>query len=226
MTDGPHHHAHSHDGSPADLVLDEAFWDARYSSSSALWSGNPNPQLVTEAADLAPAAALDVGCGEGADALWLAGRGWHVTGVDVSAVALGRAATHARDAGDEVAARIDWLHADLTAWVPEPATYDLVSVQFMQLPRAQREALFPRLAAAVRVGGSLLVVGHHPSDLDTTVRRPPVAELFFTAADVAASLDPDRWQTVVSEARARTAVDPEDRTVTVHDTVLRARRTG
>lgn len=204
--------------------MDEAFWDRRYASSGAVWSGDPNPQLVTEAADLAPGAALDVGCGEGTDAMWLAEHGWRVVAVDFSAVALERGAAHARAVGDDASGRITWLHEDLTSWVPEASTYDLVSAQFMHLPRDQRAALHHRLAASVSPGGSLLVVGHHPADLQTTIPRPPVPELFFTAPDVAATLDRHVWHVVVSEARARDALDPDGRPTTVHDAVLRAQR--
>jgi SAM-dependent methyltransferase len=218
-------HAHEHPGEGRmDLVMDEAFWDERYRSAGALWSGHPNPHLVTEAADLAPGVALDVGCGEGADALWLAEHGWHVTAVDISTVALRRAAAHAGEASLEVAQLIIWLHADLGAWLPAAASYDLVSVQFMHPPSEQRDPLFRRLAGSVRPGGCLLVVGHHPSDLRTTVPRPPVPDLFFTAANIAASLDPHEWDIVVSEARARPAVDPQGQSATIHDTVLNARR--
>lgn len=213
MTAGHDHHGE---------VQGEAFWNERYRSTGALWSGRPNPQLVAEAADLTPGTALDVGCGEGADALWLAERGWRVTGVDIATVALQRAADHARQAGVEVT----WLHADLLDWVPPPSAYDLVSAQFLHLPPGQRATLHDRLADAVAPGGSLLIVGHHPSDLHTTAPRPPASELFFTAGEIAAALDPERWDIVVGEARPRESVDPEGRTVTVHDTVLRARREG
>ncbi len=217
--------AHHHEGdSRPNVAFVEAFWDKRYGSSSALWSRNPNAHLVAEAADLAPGAALDVGSGEGADAIWLAERGWRVTAVDISTVALQRGAAHAAQVGAGVAQRITWLHADLIDWVPTKASYDLVSAQFMHLPKHPREALFGRLATSVTPGGSLLIVGHHPSDLQTTVSRPPLPELFFTASDVAASLDPHEWDTTVNEARPRTTLDPDGHTVTVHDAVLRAVR--
>jgi len=96
-----HDHGHERDGdtasevTPEEVVSTEALWDERYRSSSALWSGHVNPSLAAEAIDLAPGSALDVGCGEGADAIWLAEQGWLVTAVDVSAVALGRGAAHA-----------------------------------------------------------------------------------------------------------------------------------
>jgi SAM-dependent methyltransferase len=201
------------------------FWDERYRAADALWSGQPNPPLVTEAADLAPGTALDAGCGEGADALWLAARGWQVTAVDISTVALERGAAHARAVGMEVAQRITWLPADLTSWVPAAASFDLVSAQFLHLPKDPREALFRRLAAAVAPGGSLLIVGHHPSDLQT-IPRPLSPDRFFTAPDIAALLDPRGWDIVVRAARARGATDPTGRPVTLHDVVLRARRGG
>jgi SAM-dependent methyltransferase len=222
---GDHQHAdHQHGDGPDDAATSEAFWDQRYRSSSTLWSGQANPQLVTEASDLAPGSALDVGCGEGADAIWLAERGWRVTAVDVSAVALERGAAHARDVSAEVAQRITWLHADLVEWVPSAASYDLVSAQFMHLPKVQREVLHGRLAGSVAPGGTLLVVGHHPSDLETAVSRPSVPGLLFTSSEVAESLVKEQWLIAVDEARARQTLDPEGHATTIHDAVLKAQR--
>ena len=108
-------------------------------AADAIWSGNPNPQLVAQVADLAPGTALDVGCGEGADAIWLAERGWRVTAVDISTVALERAAAHAAAAGEAVA-DADHLAAGRPARPgrPAPARFDLVSAQFIHLPAEQR----------------------------------------------------------------------------------------
>ncbi|HUY49996.1 MAG TPA: class I SAM-dependent methyltransferase [Streptosporangiaceae bacterium] len=206
--------------------FDEAFWNERYLSQSSLWSGNPNGHLVSEASGLSGGRALDVGCGEGADAVWLAQRGWQVTAVDLSSVALGRAAAHAAQAGAQLAERIDWLHADLIVWDPGAARYDLVSAQYMHLPAEPREALHRRLAASVAPGGTLLIVGHHPSDMQTTMPRPPMPELFYTGDDIIALLDPGAWDVVTNAALPRSATDPEGRAVTIHDTVLRARRRG
>ena len=199
------------------------FWDERYRSAHSLWSGNPNPHLIAEAGDLAPGAALDAGAGEGADAIWLARRGWRVTAIDVSAVALERAAGHAAAAGGEIAGRIQWRREDLLAWQPPERAYDLVSAQFLHLPAGIRQQVFARLAAAVASGGTLLIVGHHPADLETTMPRPNQPELFFTGGELASGLGGE-WEVVTNVAAAREATDPEGRPVTIHDTVFRARR--
>jgi SAM-dependent methyltransferase len=205
-------------------VHDEQSFEEMYRATDALWSGRPNTQLVAEAADLPPGTALDIGCGEGADAVWLASRGWQVTAVDFAATALERAAARAAAAGEEVAARIEWVRADVTQWAPEPGSFDLVSAQFMHLPTEQRRALFARLADAVRTGGQLLLVGHDFSDIEAGAHRPPEPERFFTAGEVAASLDPATWEVLVAEARPRPAHQHEGEHIEVHDAVIRARR--
>jgi SAM-dependent methyltransferase len=211
---------HTHGTEP---VFGADFWDERYRSSQRVWSGNPNPQLVAEAAGRPPGRALDVGCGEGADAIWLARSGWSVVAADISGVALERGARHARDTDPAAAARIEWRQADLLANPPEPGSFDLVSAQFMHLPPQPRTRLFTALAAAVRPGGMLLVVGHHPSDLTTGVARPPTPERFYTSDDIAGLLD-DSWTVQVSEARPRQASTPDGAEVTIHDAVMVATR--
>ncbi|SDY56426.1 Methyltransferase domain-containing protein [Modestobacter sp. DSM 44400] len=199
-------------------------YEDRYRSSAALWSGRPNAQLVAEAADLAPGTALDVGCGEGADALWLAERGWRVTGVDFADTALARAAGYAEERGPEVAARVCWEQADLTAWTPPASAFDLVSAHFFHLPGDQRRGVFGRLADAVAPGGTLLIVGHSAMDLHASMHRPDIPGMFWTAEEIADSLDADRWNMLVAEARPRPGRDPEGRELTLHDAVLRACR--
>ena len=225
---GAGHRAPGHGGSEgaADVppVLDQAFWEDRYRGSDALWSGRPNAQLVAEVGPLAPGRALDVGCGEGADAVWLARQGWRVTAVDISETALGRARGHAVDAGAGVADRIEWVHGDVTTFDPGIRRFDLVSAQFVHLPGALRDAVHRRLAGAVDEGGVLVIVAHDPTDLETTVGRPPFPDFFAAAAEVAAVLDEADWEVLVTEARPRPAVDAEGRDVTVHDAVTVARR--
>ena len=206
------------------VELDANFWDDRYRSADALWSGEPNDQLVAEVAGLAPGLALDVGCGEGADAIWLAERGWRVTATDISAVALERGRAQASVAGDDVARRIDWLRADVLTWEPPPAGYDLVSAHFIHFANPQRDIVFRRLAGAVKPHGTLLIVAHHPSDLQTTARRWPMPEYFYTAEDITASLEANRWDVRVAESRARETSDPTGQTITIHDTIVRAQR--
>ena len=219
-----HAHADAHDD-PAHFT--QEFWDDRYASageSGRIWSGQPNPQLVAQTADLAPGEALEAGCGEGADAIWLARRGWRVTAVDISGVALDRAAAHAAAAGDDVAGLIRWQRADLLETAPPERAYDLVTAQYLQLPTRERRALYRSLAAAVADGGTLLIVGHHPADMGTTMPRPQRPELFFTGDDLAAELSGAGWKIVTNVAAPREATDPEGRPVTIHDTVFRARR--
>ena len=207
-------------------MFDQEWFEERYRSAPSLWSGQPNPQLVAEVADLPPGTALDAGSGEGADAIWLAERGWQVTAVDFATTALARAAEHAATRGAEVAARIDWRQADLTVWAPSEQTFDLVSAQYMHLPPEPRAALYARLAAAVAPGGTLLIVGHDFSDVAAGAHRPPTPEMYFTAAEAAVSLAPAEWEVLVTDARPRPAKVHEGHEITVRDAVLRARRRG
>jgi SAM-dependent methyltransferase len=204
------------------------FWDERYGHTGRLWSGRPNAQLVAEVSGLTPGTALDVGCGEGGDAIWLAQQGWTVTGADVSPVGLERAAANARDAAPDLAEHITWYQADLFADEAEPfGTYDLVNSQYLHLLPELRERSIHRLGAAVAPGGTLLLVSHHPADLEIPGLRPHVPELFYTPDELAAHLDPTEWEIVTAAGRARQAKHHGDgSTVTVHDTVLSARRTA
>lgn len=234
--DTEHHDGHSDDGHAGggghaaghdhgeEIKFTREFWDERYGSKERIWSGNANPQLVDTVTGLAPGSALDVGSGEGADAIWLAAQGWRVTGIDVSVVALDRAAGQAAEAGAEIAERITWQQADVFTWDPAPAQFDLVSAQFMHLPQPTLSALHRRLAAAVRPGGTLLIVGHHPSDMETTMLRHKNPELLFTAEQVAATLDSEDWDIVAVVSPERQATDPEGNSITIHDAVLRAVR--
>jgi len=137
----------------ADLFTQET-WDARYAESDRIWSGRPNPRLVEQVTGLPPGDALDVGAGEGADAVWLAGEGWRVTALDISEVALERVRVHAEQAG--VADRVTALHHDLMSGALLPGDYDLVSAQFVHPPTARFDEIHQLLGAAVRPGGLLL----------------------------------------------------------------------
>ena len=133
-----------------------AEWDGRYSEQERLWSGQPNGALVAEVAGRTPGRVLDVGCGEGADAVWLARGGWDVTALEPSGVALERAAGHARDAG----VTVRWVHAGLAEAALPPGSFDLVSAQYPALLRTPDAAAERALLAAVAPGGVLLLVHH------------------------------------------------------------------
>lgn len=205
-----------------EILFTPEFWDDRYGASDRLWSGQPNAQLVAQASDLQPGEALDVGSGEGADAIWLASRGWRVTAVDVSAVALERGARQAAAESEQLAAQITWRQADLFTWDPGPAQFDLVSAQFMYLPAPALESLHSRLAAAVRPGGTLLIVGHHGDEL--RAKHATVADMSWSAEDIAAGLHPAVWQVLVAADIERSATDSDGQPVRLTDTVLRAVR--
>ncbi|WP_432991670.1 class I SAM-dependent methyltransferase [Dactylosporangium sp. CA-233914] len=189
-------------------------WDARYRAQDRLFSGNPNGVLVTEAAALPPGRALDAGCGEGADALWLAARGWTVTAMDIAPTALARAAEA------DVEGRVTWTESDLSTTSPPPGIFDLVSIQYFPLaPEPDHKAL-RGLLDAVAPGGTLLFVTHDLSDL------PDPAEFdkagYYWPQDVADLLD-DTWTIVTNGQRPRTTPPPPG-THHRHDLVLRARR--
>lgn len=141
--------------------MNTQFWDEMYRSRDQVFSGAPNGVLVTEVADLPPGRALDVGCGEGADALWLVRRGWQVTAVDISQIALQRAAA----AGADLTGRVAWTHGDVTTTPPPVAAFDLVSVQYFPLPHQPDHTALGGLLDAVAPGGTLLLASHDPADL-------------------------------------------------------------
>ncbi len=209
-----------------EIDFTQEFWDDRYQAAEQLFSGRPNSQLVEQTAGLRPRLALDAGSGEGADTIWLARHGWTVTAVDVSAVALQRAAAAAAAVSEQAAARISWQREDLRSWAPEPERFDLVTAQFMYLPPGELDDLHRRLAAAVRPGGTLLLVGHHPDDWHANVGRQGPKDMLWSAPELAASLDPAQWEIVVATAIPRPATDLDGHPAHVQDTVLRARRRG
>jgi SAM-dependent methyltransferase len=195
-----------------------AEWDARYAAADKVWSGNPNGALLTEVTGLRPGRALDVGCGEGADAVWLAGHGWEVTALDVSQVALDRAALHARQAGVQVR----WVRAGLVEASLSPGAFDLVSAQYPALRRTPTGEAERALLAAVAPGGLLLVVHHEDVDVDHARAHGFDPADYVQPADVAALLDDD-WHVEVDETRPRTVEAGAGAGHTL-DRVLRARR--
>jgi SAM-dependent methyltransferase len=204
---------------------EEADWDHRYAGDAPMWSGNPNGTLVHEVSDLPPGRALDVGAGEGGDAIWLAERGWKVTASDISSRALGRVAAEAERRGLVV----DSLHRDANApGAFEAGGYDLVSMQYGSVHRTPDQRGVRNLLAAVAPGGTLLVVAH-----DLTPMRAPIdvaeqtrifdPDAYVGVADIAAAIGDDAdWEIEVDETRPR----PPGAVSTHHvdDVILRARR--
>jgi SAM-dependent methyltransferase len=197
----------------------ERFWEEHYLGHERVWSGRPNPVLVDVVGPLPPGMALDLGCGEGGDAVWLAAQGWRVTAADVSATALGRAAERAEAEG--VAERVDFQRHDLEFTFPEGA-FDLVSAQYLHSPvEFPRVRVLQRAARAVAPGGLLLVVDHASvpphswADPDT---RFPTPEEALSAID----LDAAEWRTERMGAPERQATVHGDQTVT--DIVVALRR--
>lgn len=193
-------------------------WDARYGESDgATWSGRPNGRLVAEIAELQPGRVLDVGCGEGADAIWLAERGWEVTAIDVSDVAIGRAQKAAEWAG----ASVEWLCGDALQTALPPRSYDLVSMQYPALRKSVGATAVRTLLDTVRPGGLLLAVYH---DLDDDQREHMKMRGFdpadyVGADDLAELLDDFTVEVHAVEPR----IDPPPDTPHIADILLRAR---
>jgi thioredoxin reductase/SAM-dependent methyltransferase len=203
-----------------DGFFERPAWEERY-SGDRVWSGRVNVQLAAEAPSLAPGRALDIGCGEGGDAIWLASQGWQVTAVDFADAALARVAEHAGEAG--VGDRVETRRLDVRSFDPAGETWDLVTSHFFHLPDGGMPDVVRRLASAVAPGGTLLVVGHHPDDLATGLRHGH--DTFMFTADQLVPALPDDFEVEVSEARPRTQAHPHTgEEIAVADAVLRARR--
>jgi SAM-dependent methyltransferase len=195
-------------------------WDARYNEPvGAMWSGRPNGRLVVEVEGLTPGRALDVGCGEGADAIWLALRGWTVTAIDISAVAIGRARAAAELAG----AAVEWICGDVLQTAFPAGSFALVSMQYPALPKAAGEGAVRALLNTVQPGALLLAVYH---DLDDEHRE----HMKSRGTDPADYVDADDLGELLAddfivELRAvEPRIDPPAGNPHIADIVLRARR--
>lgn len=200
---------------------EKAHWEARYAEREQIWSGRVNPWLAEVASALPLGRALDLGCGEGADVLWLAEKGWQVVGVDISDTALARATAEADRRG--VADRVNFRQMNLSDDFPD-GMFDLVSAQFLQsLVRLDRENIFTAAARAVAPGGTLLIVDHGAA--------PPWAQhihdhVFPTVDNVLAGIDvqPGQWERVRADALERDAVGPDGQQAVLIDNVIVLRR--
>jgi SAM-dependent methyltransferase len=189
--------------------MDRQDWDARYRAAELLWGAEPNRRLVRECADLPPGRALDLAAGEGRNAIWLAGRGWRVTALDFSAVALERGRALAAAGPPGAADRITWTVADARTAEPVPGGYDLVLVAYLHLPAAGRRAALRHAADGLAPGGTLLVIGHDSTNLTEGVGGPQDPAVLFAPDDVLADLAGAGLTTVRAERVHRTVPAPD-----------------
>jgi len=187
-------------------------WEARYTST--MWSGRVNPTLVSTLSETPVGRALEVGCGEGADALWLAERGFEV----------GETERAARVSRDGIARDIRWVASDLVSdpLPTPPEHYDLVTAHFVHIPAAERKIVWKKLVEALAPGGTLLIVGHSLEDLEAGLRRPP-ADLMFDAEELTNAI-PRSWSTTKVDLHNREQITPDGQTVVARDIVAFAIR--
>ena len=204
--------------------FDKNYWESHWQQANGHTPGRemvPNPYLAREIGSLAPGTALDAGCGEGAEAIWLAAKGWQVTAADISTEALSRAAERA--AKESTAPeRVEWVEADLSVWEPGKQ-FDLVTTHYVH-PAMPQLGLYARISGWVAPGGTLLIVGHrHTSEEPGLGHRPP-EEASVTAANITVGLDATRWDIVTADEPVRSLTDDAGRTVRLDDVVVRATR--
>lgn len=192
-------------------------WNTRYAQKELVWTAEPNRLFATETASLEPGRALDLACGEGRNAVWLAEQGWHVTGVDFSDVALAKAAELAASRG----VHVDWVVADVLEYEPEPRAFDLVAMLYLQLPREELLHAVRSAVGAVAPGGTLLVLAHDTTNLTAGYGGPKDASVLYTAAD----LVPELLELEVERAEAvGRSVPLEDGEAIALDAFVRAHR--
>lgn len=197
--------------------MDAAEWDAAYASRDLVWGAEPNQFVVQELTDVPAGRALDLGAGEGRNAIWLAGLGWRVTAVDFSRVALERAQTLAAARGLE----IEWVLADVRTYVPEPGEYDAVVVAYLHLAREDLEVVLGRAAAALAPGGRIVVVGHDRDNLSRGVGGPQDPAVLYTVDLIVDALP---GLTVQRAEQVRRRVTTPDGDAYAIDTLVHARR--
>lgn len=215
-----HEHTDAQPGAHATQMFEPDSWDERYSGSQTIWSGKANPQLVAVASPLSPGAALDVGCGEGGDVIWLAQQGWQVTGADFSANGLDRAAQHVAAAG--LTDRVDWWQVDARTFTAQGRSFDLVTTHYLHPPDGGMAAVAGRLAEAVAPGGHLLIVGHAPSPVFTHLNKSH-RDAMFAAADLVEAFPAD-FEVVIAEDRPRSVIRDGQQVDIADATLLAVRR--
>lgn len=196
--------------------MDRNDWNDRYAETDLLWSAAPNRFFAAETEGLVPGRALDLACGEGRNATWLAEHGWDVTAIDFSEVAIDKARAIAERRG----VTVQWKVADVLGVELAVAAFDLVAVCYLQLPAAERDPLWRRAAQAVAPGGTLVVIGHDSRNLTDGYGGPQSEDVLYTAEDVIAQLEP---LTIDHGGEALRAIETEtEETVYAIDCVVRA----
>ncbi len=204
--------------------MDSHAWNQRYADSELVWSAAPNIWVEQLTQDLPPGKALDVAAGEGRNALWLAARGWHVTAVDFSAVALQRAASLAKQRLGDDARNLLTLEADVETWVPPARSYDLVLVVYLHLPPHQRSAVMSAAAQAVAPGGRLLVVGHDLANLSSGHGGPQDPAVLYGPADIVSDIEPAQLTVTRAETAVRSLTDAQGEPAKALDALVLAKR--
>jgi SAM-dependent methyltransferase len=207
--------------------FDEQYWQRHWLEERGDQPGDalgPNPYVVQAASGRKPGTVLDAGCGEGAEAIWLAQQGWVVTAVDIASAALQRAAARAVAQG---VLTVRWVQADLTVWQPD-SLFDLVTTHYAH-PSTSQLAFYERLGRWVSPGGVLLIVGHlNLNGLGQHHGKPhdqqPPAEASVTAADITARLDGSVWVVDRADEVVRAVTGPAGQEVLFNDVVVRATR--
>jgi len=197
--------------------MDRNAWDERYAGDELVWSVEANRFLVAEVEALPAGRALDLACGEGRNAIWLAERGWDVTGVDFSEVGLEKA----RRLADTRGVSVRWEKADVTEYTPAPESFDLVIVMYLHLPEAPRRVALHSAAVTVAAGGTLLVVGHDITNPDAGWGGPSDAAVLYGPEDVVANLD---GLEVVKAERVQRSVQTDGGEKIAIDVLVRATR--
>jgi 2-polyprenyl-3-methyl-5-hydroxy-6-metoxy-1,4-benzoquinol methylase len=199
--------------------VDSRDWDRKHAAAGRLYGAEPNRFLVAEVAALPPGRALDLACGGGRNAVWLAEHGWRVTGIDYSEVAL----EHAGELAAERGVELELIRADVLEHVPAAGAYDLVVVLYLQLPAAARRTALARAAAAIAPGGTMLVVAHHSDNLAEGWGGPKDAAVLYAEAEVAEDI---AGLTIEKAEHVLRPVSTDDGEVQAIDTLVRARAAG
>ena len=199
--------------------MDAEAWNERYRTSELMWSAGPNQFVEAELADLAPGRAVDLAAGEGRNAIWLARRGWQVTAVDFSQVALDKGRAIAGDLP------IAWVCADATTW-REEASYEVGLLAYLQLPAEERRAAHRSAFASLRPGGSLLVVAHDSTNIAEGTGGPQDPDVLMSAEDVLADLDGETFEVVRAGRVEREVAQPDGGSRTAYDALVRVVRRG